>query len=106
MLKEALNKEREKVAQLTKENEELKRGGARVYAVAGDAGESVNADGLKCTQGHPLAVHRGAVSSYMGNPRCDLCQTEDLNTQEYFFRCAICDHDQCAACSAIIRQSD
>jgi len=43
-----------------------------------------------------------AVEGYMGNARCDLCQTEDLNEDEYYFHCEPCGFDACKGCALII----
>lgn len=65
-----------------------------------------DAAGLKCLQGHDLSAHVGGVQEYVGNPRCDLCQTEDLNEHDNFYRCAECGFDCCAHCAAIICHED
>ena len=90
-----LKEERETVAALKAENEKLRNG--RVEE------EEKCVTGLKCADAaHDLTVHMGAVDSYQGNPRCDLCQTEDLNEQPRFYRCAPCGYDVCEACANIL----
>ncbi len=50
---------------------------------------------ITCNGPHGLARHSGPVEEYNGNPNCDLCGQDDLQTHEFFYRCARCQYDVC-----------
>lgn len=54
---------------------------------------------VRCQEGCIMQKVQGMPSGYTGNPRCDHCQAEEMNTFEFFYHCPSHGYDMCRVCA-------